>query len=380
MKENKIKGFTLIELLAVIVILAIIALIATPIILNVIEESRDKSNMNSTYGLVDAAKLYYAENITDGKVSFDTNLLDTLKVTGKKPDSGYVMINDKGEIVVGASYGKYCYTKGYTESKIVKNDDNTVCDTPPGPKPATEVVKNANNIIETNNYLGDKDYRYNGPDVNNYVTFSDEPWRIIGLVNGRVKIIRNESIGDKPWGSSSGNNWNEASLKIYLNGEYYQNLKDKNMVEETTYNLGGIDSTDKTVDEIYAMENGTDVYSDHPEVSDSIHIALMYPSDYGYSMKTGDGFCESTPGYYFSGDECKANGTWLYNGGRTEWLLTPYSGDGFNASNVYSSGYLNYSNNVNYSRSVRPSLYLKSSVKIAGGEGTEDNPYTLSEE
>ena len=34
------KGFTLIELLAVIVILAVIALIATPMILNVIETSK----------------------------------------------------------------------------------------------------------------------------------------------------------------------------------------------------------------------------------------------------------------------------------------------------------------------------------------------------
>ena len=34
------KGFTLIELLAVIVILAIIALIATPLILNVIDDSK----------------------------------------------------------------------------------------------------------------------------------------------------------------------------------------------------------------------------------------------------------------------------------------------------------------------------------------------------
>lgn len=39
MKQNT-KGFTLIELLAVIVILAIIALIATPIVLNLIDEAR----------------------------------------------------------------------------------------------------------------------------------------------------------------------------------------------------------------------------------------------------------------------------------------------------------------------------------------------------
>ena len=37
------KGFTLIELLAVIVILAIIALIAVPQILNLIDDSKEKS-------------------------------------------------------------------------------------------------------------------------------------------------------------------------------------------------------------------------------------------------------------------------------------------------------------------------------------------------
>ena len=41
------KGFTLIELLAVIVILAIIALIATPIILGIINDAREESNERS---------------------------------------------------------------------------------------------------------------------------------------------------------------------------------------------------------------------------------------------------------------------------------------------------------------------------------------------
>ena len=41
------KGFTLIELLAVIVILAIIALIATPIILNIIADTKTSSKERS---------------------------------------------------------------------------------------------------------------------------------------------------------------------------------------------------------------------------------------------------------------------------------------------------------------------------------------------
>lgn len=59
MKQNK-KGFTLIELLAVIVILAIIALIATPIILNMINDAKKSAAKDSAYGYIDAVEKYIA--------------------------------------------------------------------------------------------------------------------------------------------------------------------------------------------------------------------------------------------------------------------------------------------------------------------------------
>ena len=50
------KGFTLIELLAVIVILAIIALIATPIVLNIIKDSRESAGLRSAEMYLDAVE------------------------------------------------------------------------------------------------------------------------------------------------------------------------------------------------------------------------------------------------------------------------------------------------------------------------------------
>ena len=50
----KNKGFTLIELLAVIVILAVIALIATPMILGVIDTAKQGSAKSAALGYVDA--------------------------------------------------------------------------------------------------------------------------------------------------------------------------------------------------------------------------------------------------------------------------------------------------------------------------------------
>ena len=50
------KGFTLIELLAVIVILAVIALITVPMILNVVEESRKAAFKDSMYSAFNAVE------------------------------------------------------------------------------------------------------------------------------------------------------------------------------------------------------------------------------------------------------------------------------------------------------------------------------------
>ena len=76
----KKKGFTLIELLAVIVILAIIALIATPTILGVIEKARKGAAKSSALGYIDAVEKQIMINeldtsnssIKDGIYSFAT--------------------------------------------------------------------------------------------------------------------------------------------------------------------------------------------------------------------------------------------------------------------------------------------------------------------
>ncbi len=109
MKSNK--GFTLIELLAVIVILAIIALIATPTILGVIETARKGSAEQSALGYIDAVEKQVAIDMLDetekkvtiaaGKItvgSGDTNL--TIK--GTKPTSGSVTIDENKGIITGA--------------------------------------------------------------------------------------------------------------------------------------------------------------------------------------------------------------------------------------------------------------------------------------
>ena len=124
--KNK-KGFTLIELLAVIIILAVIALIATPIVLNVIENARKSANKDSAYGLLDSAKLYYMESLLDESKSLSGNLIDKINVSGSKPDSGTVYINNKGETAIAVVYDKICYIKNYSETDLTETSDIENC-------------------------------------------------------------------------------------------------------------------------------------------------------------------------------------------------------------------------------------------------------------
>ena len=83
MKNNK-KGFTLIELLAVIVILAIIALIATPIILGIIEDSRKSARENSAKYIASTIDTSYATSYMKSYVKDEASGLgETYKLTAK---------------------------------------------------------------------------------------------------------------------------------------------------------------------------------------------------------------------------------------------------------------------------------------------------------
>ena len=124
--KNK-KGFTLIELLAVIIILAVIALIATPIVLNVVDNARKSANKDSAYGLLDSAKLYYMESLLDESKSLNGNLIYKINVSGRKPDSGTVYINNKGEIALAVVYDKVCFTKNYEDADLTESDDIENC-------------------------------------------------------------------------------------------------------------------------------------------------------------------------------------------------------------------------------------------------------------
>ena len=133
MKEKN-KGFTLVELLAVIVILALIALIATPIILNVINDAKKQAAKDSAYGYMDAVEKYIVsseledESIQDGIYSVE-DLNKKISVKGSTPDNGNIEIKNSsvksydigidGYVVSNGEVKKVSTTKSFKNGTAV---------------------------------------------------------------------------------------------------------------------------------------------------------------------------------------------------------------------------------------------------------------------
>ncbi len=137
------KGFTLIELLAVIVILAVIALIATPIILNLIEKARLGAAESSAYAYIEAAekaavvtmmsapntKVSGACTVQEDKKSLQctTGGTLTLDVKGDVPTGGSVTFGENGSVesatglVIGSYTVEYSGTTGKATASATKS-------------------------------------------------------------------------------------------------------------------------------------------------------------------------------------------------------------------------------------------------------------------
>ena len=238
------------------------------------------------------------------------------------------------------------------------------------------------------------EYRYRGASPKNYVTFNNETWRILGVfptddgtgnIENRIKLIKDQSIGNKYWNTSDSNNWaRPATLNTELNTTYLNSLDStsQSMIGDAKYYLGGITPTSNngytdTPLQFYSYErkiqnttNNEFYYGSNPN-SWVGKLGLMYASDYGYAVSDE---CTQTLYNYYNAI-CK-NNNWLFKG-NNEWILPQAASYSFNAFIVYPIGRVNY-DSVNYFQyGVRPVLYLISSAKITGGNGTSSSPYTL---
>ena len=437
MKKN---AFTLIELLAVIVILAVILVIAIPRILDVIETSKKDSFKNAAQLIADSAEKKKVSDKLLGKdeeitckdvakindedyasctISFDSDGIAKVSITGKGKFDGLKITNGTKENAEVKEITKPTY--GMKAVEYISN--------------LYEFEGSSNNLKKDN--TPDQNIRYYGSNPNNYVSFNNELWRIIGVFGNNVKLVRSEKLGNLSWDSSDesinggtginqwgestyedGNEYAGADLKNYLNTMYYggttvtcyngQNKKEvtcptgtidetaKTLIDNHTWNTGApnydnlYDSTTKSFDtvEFYKAERGSvngKICSSGSNCNDTVtrktewtgYVALPYVTDWAYA--SGEDDC-NTKIDQSTTYKCK-NNNWMHYGSTyndATWVMSPFAAPD-NARFVWSMSGVGNANSSSaaYPLSAFPTIYLKSNILIESGKGTSGDPYIL---
>ena len=255
-----------------------------------------------------------------------------------------------------------------------------------------------------------------------------------GKIENRIKLIKDQSIGEYKWddgtiaynytkndnlmllqdknklkvkylekknknnfidlaiaepAKSALNNWaRPASLNTYLNKTYLNALSttSQNMIGDTKYYLGGggNNSNFNSSVDFYSYERkikntkSNEFYYDKNPNSWVGRLGLMYVSDYGYASDN----CETKAlnDYNNSNDLRICNNTnWLFNLKKLEATITQYSNTSTSIHYIADNGTVVSTYQASLAQTVvRPTLYLKSEVRIIDGDGTSTNPYILS--
>ena len=273
---------------------------------------------------------------------------------------------------------------------------------------------------------GDNSYRYSGANPDNYVCFgsdlencsNDNLYRIVGSFSEdgvyKVKLIKhdyvtNEMLGtgnrdyygiydyptsyykgelenneiasyrwnnDTSFSDMGSNNWTTSELNtVNLNTNFINYLESINskwsdMISETTWHLGSLNTWTYTTKEFYDNERGYNVTDGNP-TEYFAKIGLMYSSDYGYAASP-DAWATSLREY--SNSSILEN-NWMYMG-LYEWTITALLYSNYTVFHPDIHGFLS-SSPAYYGLAIRPTFYLQPWVLYSNGDGTQENPYRV---
>ena len=214
-------------------------------------------------------------------------------------------------------------------------------------------------------------YTYKGTNPNNYISFNGERagWRIISIESdGKVKIIRNNSIGERAFGYIGSSDWESSEINSYLNDTYYYRLSSQSLVTAADWSIGDVNSRSSNLTSTINEEN-SQIWNGY--------IALPTVSEY-IRANSNKSQCASANLHNSYSTICIET-NWMYDKSINYWwLLSGVQNDDLRYIVRGSNGKFD-SASFSQDFHVRPALYIISNASLSGGNGTENNPYTLSQ-
>lgn len=363
MKKNN-KGFTLIELIGVIIIIALLLLIVFPATVRLIKDN-DQKKYDYYYDIVlKGANLYASSRRDDLGGNSGNGCVKDVKVSDLI-EKNYIKVFDDEEVKCGSpseftadERANLGLTGSYIDIKIVNDkgkysseaslicvkgeklvysklvDDTGSCD--------KYVAEAENVLLDSILSLGtttddNRNYFVSGTATNNYVWYSGKMWRVVSFnkVDRTIKLVTDQAISTLSYDMAY-SNYSESNVSVWLNNNFLKTLKNPQIyLLDATWNFTTV--ADASL----------------PASTNTVTSKVGLLNYYEYSKVQG-----------------------FLNLSQSWWLLS-------RASNV-NAWYVNSSNTVANTSvatfmGVRPSIVLKANVTyVAGGTGSQTNPYRLS--
>ena len=383
------KGFTLVELLAVIVIIAAVALVVFPIVTGHINDSKEKLCLVQVKDIEDAAKKWATENndkldkyhINDVYVSVDylkyQKYLEKdviIEPKTKEKMNGCVLIHyDINTKQYKYEYMQLDLTKSEDVNKIESDafiyyyyDDDTMFENVENKdhekKPFYEKLLDSTIIrVDGENEAGLYDlgdnYVYRGSNVNNYIKYGGNTYRILSIDKNdySMKLISTTAFNAGEW-SENELDFTKTNLKDTLK------LSSTPLLNTNWY-TGEVTNKNLSIDELDS------------ELSDPIDVEVGLISLYDYVAASLDSACYDN----ISSDNCANNNylhTMLNNGSKGVWTITTDGVDQVWVIN--SSGKVDIappSSQYYYFRVIKVPINVYTNTNKTG---SSDNPYELT--
>ncbi|MBO5375271.1 MAG: hypothetical protein J6A52_00290 [Bacilli bacterium] len=229
------------------------------------------------------------------------------------------------------------------------------------------------NVVTTGDGLyqdGDSNrYIYRGIKVNNYINYSGLTWRIVSIeADGSVKAIYPGYSEMLAWDSNNKESWEGSSLNNYLNNEFYSSLADTSGLSKKIWHTGRIFNTGvMPINELIIQENKSE-YTGSSDTNGL--IGLLSASDYIKASLndtcSNDVLSSTTCNSWIS-----VYKSWLINSNGDIPEQEPQQAYYFSNDNKLSTL------TVETTYDVLPTIFLKRTFTINGGDGTVSNPYTV---
>lgn len=231
--------------------------------------------------------------------------------------------------------------------------------------------------LNSTNYtygIDDNSYRFTGANPNNYVKFkdSDELYRIIGIFNEKVKLVKATSWKTLSFNTTLDNNYIASNIFNNLNitiDSYLISLGNNiKYIDNENWYVGGIDEKylSQTGKNIATMEVGD---SKNNGVVINAKIGIIYLSDYIYAGDSSD-----KTNY---GKNITNTNNWLFL--NNSWFITRNTiASDIKVYSLNSAGAI-ISSSPTEVKNVRPAFYLKNNVRLVSGTGKSTDPYVIGD-